>query len=753
MPTWWCSWSASVGSRQRWADDQLAQRFGIPGDEGLGPAGAANALRTLPVIDQLGAEVARLAPQATVLNLVAPLGLTTRALLGHGLDAVGVCELPGVTHHALAEALGEATELAYGGFNHLGWFWPVEGSDGARRSGRVVERLAPLVAAGLVDPGVLGHFEAVPLKYYYWLHEPAAAERLGIPRDPYRSRDLLAGHDRARAELARADLAGPPAAVSPDRPTPWFDLALVPMLSGLLGGPAWLGFANLANLHGLADFDPQVVVEVPVLVDAGGVIPQPSGRDMPPVALAFSQRVERSELLLYQAWQHDDRERVAQALIEGPHQLDPTVAHLVAQALGQASSAVGSSTRPSPATTSTPTNSAINPTIEPRIERTTDCPTEVIAGRGAVAITRFETTRATTTDYLVGAGAWAHPRLAEAVADRPVVAVIDRLVIDHHGPAVDALLATVDCRARLVLQAGEQIKSQARLAALLEQFEACELPKHGVALGIGGGTVCDLVSLAALLMRRSVPLVLLPTTLLAQVDAAVGGKNGIDSPTTKNVFGHFHHPVAVASDPAVLATLDHRQLVAGTAECIKVFAVADADALDRHADLLTRPDRAGPAWTPIVIDAQDVKLELLADDPYEESSRRLLNYGHAFAHLLEERSGYQLLHGEAVLFGMMIENEISAGLGIATPAVDAVQQLIVDLVPATAQVHWLGFEAIVGDLDKIRQMRRAAMNLVCLEAPGVAVIVDDAPNPVVASAMRRCQDRLARPSVPAEART
>ena len=261
---------------------------------------------------------------------------------------------------------------------------------------------------------------------------------------------------------------------------------------------------------------------------------------------------------------------------------------------------------------------------------------------------------------------------------------------------------------------GERCKSQAQLDALLATFEACELPKHGVVLAIGGGTVSDVVGVAALLMRRSVPLVLLPTTLLAQVDAAVGGKNGINSPTTKNMIGHFHHPLVVASDPGLLRTLDarhgrrHRRVHQG-------LRGGRRRRLRRHLPTLTDQRRAElDDWAALVTDAQDAKLRLLIDDPFEASSQRLLNYGHAFAHLLEERSGFELLHGEAVLFGMLIENEVSQELGIATDAVDDLQQLIVDLVAARLPDPLAPVRGHRPDMEKVRQMRRAAMNLVCV---------------------------------------
>ena len=110
--------------------------------------------------------------------------------------------------------------------------------------------------------------------------------------------------------------------------------------------------------------------------------------------------------------------------------------------------------------------------------------------------------------------------------------------------------------------------------------------------------------------------------------------------------------------------------------------------------------------------------------------------------MLEERSNYELLHGEAVLFGMLIENEVSRELAIASDAIDDLQQLIVDLAPAASQAHWVPFEVIGPDLDKVRQMRRAAMNLVCLDVPGVATIIDDVADEVLAASWRRAEDRL-----------
>jgi 3-dehydroquinate synthase len=361
---------------------------------------------------------------------------------------------------------------------------------------------------------------------------------------------------------------------------------------------------------------------------------------------------------------------------------------------------------------------------------------------------RFKTEPDTTTDYVVGPGARNHERMHDALGDRPVAVIVDEQVEARHPLLVADLLDGRDCLGVLALPGGEQVKSFAQLESILEFLESSSLPKHGVVVAVGGGTICDVAGVAAMLLRRSVPLVLVPTTLLAQVDAAVGGKNGINTGTTKNLIGHFYHPAIVACDQSFLTTLPTRQVVSGIAECIKVFAVADACALATHIPRLSADADAGAVgslepWRDAVWDAVRWKLHLLEDDPYERSSRRLLNYGHAFAHMFEERSNYRILHGEAVLLGMMIENEISAELDIAGPEVLRLQDTIAGHVSPIGQECWVTFDELGPELQRLRRMRRNALNLVCLREPGDAAIVDDLPDDVLEVAWSRVEKRLA----------
>jgi 3-dehydroquinate synthase len=364
--------------------------------------------------------------------------------------------------------------------------------------------------------------------------------------------------------------------------------------------------------------------------------------------------------------------------------------------------------------------------------------------------TRFETIRRTATEYLVGGGTLVSDRVMAALYGKPVIVVVDERLATLAHQELSVLLGPLVHPSVLALPGGERSKSFDQLQRILSFFDGCNLPKHGVIVAIGGGTICDVVAQAAMLMRRGISLVLIPSTLLAQIDAAVGGKNGINYRASKNLIGHFYHPDLVVCDQLFLSTLSEREITCGIAEAIKIFAITDADALARHWEtwLHGAPPGALDAWADMVWDALHWKLALLTEDPYEESSRRLLNYGHAFAHWFEEKSDYALSHGEAVLMGMMIENETSRGLGIAKhSALDSLQDTIEGLLTPACRRHWVRFTAIGEDLDKLRGMRRGQLNLVCLVRPGEGRIVDDAPVAVLEAAWQRTEQRV-RPSPP-----
>lgn len=274
-------------------DENFPGRFGIQGDEGLGPGGMANYLRTAPVIAQIGSSIQVYASEAVVLNMTAPLGLTTRQLIEEGLNAIGVCELPAVT---AAKLLGDGPAatlpqgLHYGGLNHLGWFWPISASGEAL--------LAAAIERGVVDAETYRRFQATPLRYYFEVFDPPAAARLSMVRRAGRAQQLMALTERVLRQFAAAP--GEDVAELAERPTPWFDYALVPILRAILAGDRYCGFANVAN-RGLVDGLPaELVVEVPVLIRDNEVRPETVGA-LPAPAAAFLSAVAESEVLTYRA--------------------------------------------------------------------------------------------------------------------------------------------------------------------------------------------------------------------------------------------------------------------------------------------------------------------------------------------------------------------------------------------------------------------------------------------------------------------
>jgi 3-dehydroquinate synthase len=222
---------------------------------------------------------------------------------------------------------------------------------------------------------------------------------------------------------------------------------------------------------------------------------------------------------------------------------------------------------------------------------------------------------------------------------------------------------------------GERSKSLARAAALYAAFARAGLERGRPVFALGGGVVGDLAGFAAATWLRGVPLVMVPTSLLAQVDSSVGGKVGIDLAQGKNLVGAFHQPRLVVIDPAVLATLPVRHVRAGLAEAAKVGWALDAPLarlLERTADRVSRGDVA--ALVPVIVRAVRAKARVVAADERDGGVRQLLNSGHTAAHALEAFGGYRRwIHGEAVALGLAIAARLAVRQGLLS-ARDAARQ-------------------------------------------------------------------------------
>jgi 3-dehydroquinate synthase len=220
----------------------------------------------------------------------------------------------------------------------------------------------------------------------------------------------------------------------------------------------------------------------------------------------------------------------------------------------------------------------------------------------------------------------------------------------------DAPAELVPFATRLSLPPGEQHKTRDSWAMLTDALLDQGFGRDSALVGIGGGVIGDLTGFVAATYQRGVPFVLVPTTLLAMLDASVGGKTGVDMPHGKNLIGAFHPPVAVVADPATLRTLPERDFKAGLAEAVKHGLIADAGYLDwieANATALLLRDLG--ALTHLVRRSVEIKASIVAGDEFEAGPRAMLNAGHTAAHALELASGYAMLHGEAVALGLRAE--------------------------------------------------------------------------------------------------
>jgi 3-dehydroquinate synthase len=262
---------------------------------------------------------------------------------------------------------------------------------------------------------------------------------------------------------------------------------------------------------------------------------------------------------------------------------------------------------------------------------------------------------------------------AAAPAHRTVV-VTDTNVLAHHEAAARRALLPLDAE-WLAIPPGEREKSRERWAWLTDRLLDLGCGRDTTVVALGGGVVGDLAGFTAATYMRGVPVVQMPTTLLAMVDASVGGKTAVDVPAGKNLVGAFHRPAAVIADVRLLRTLPIAERRAGVAEMLKHGVVADAAHLAEVVAALPallddgRFDEGVAA--DLVARSVAIKAAVVADDEREAGRRKILNFGHTLGHAIEQASGYALLHGEAVAIGMALEARIAERLGVAAPGTAA----------------------------------------------------------------------------------
>lgn len=239
---------------------------------------------------------------------------------------------------------------------------------------------------------------------------------------------------------------------------------------------------------------------------------------------------------------------------------------------------------------------------------------------------------------------------------RTAAIIADSTVAGLYSAGVRTLLQNREITAHLyTFPPGEAAKNSTRLAGIHTWLIESGIRRDDCIIALGGGVTGDLAGFAAATYLRGVPLIQVPTTLLAQVDSSVGGKTGINHPLGKNLIGAFHQPRLAVIDPSVLATLPPREISAGLGEIVKYGLILDSvftAFLSDHLETITKlADLDAVEHT--IVRCCELKAEIVGRDEREHGPRRVLNFGHTFAHALEAETGYRLFrHGEAVVWGM-----------------------------------------------------------------------------------------------------
>jgi 3-dehydroquinate synthase len=357
--------------------------------------------------------------------------------------------------------------------------------------------------------------------------------------------------------------------------------------------------------------------------------------------------------------------------------------------------------------------------------------------------------------YPIVIGAGALQQLGEQVraagikAGTKVLVVTNPVVEQHYGAtALSSLKAAGFEASTLVIEAGEDQKTPATVALIHDAAFERRLERGSLIVALGGGVVGDMAGFAAASWLRGIAVVQVPTTLLAMVDAAIGGKTGVNHPGGKNLIGAFHQPRLVLIDPATLATLPEREFRAGMAEVIKYGVIGDAElfadleaAAGRDATAgLASLSAVGPALLQTLLErSAAAKARVVAADEREGGLRAILNYGHTLGHVVEALCGYGTwLHGEAVAIGMVAAGELSLELGLWGASEQRRQRAVIAAAGLPQQWPALDPGAVLQCLQGDKKVRDGKVRFVLPTGLGSVQIRDDVTPEQVLAALQRC---------------
>jgi len=301
-----------------------------------------------------------------------------------------------------------------------------------------------------------------------------------------------------------------------------------------------------------------------------------------------------------------------------------------------------------------------------------------------------------------------------------------------------AALSGLSSHDPILIPDGERFKHLQTVGKIYEALIRARADRSSAILAIGGGIVGDVAGFAAATYLRGIPVVQIPTTLLAQVDSAIGGKVGVNHTLGKNLIGAFHPPALVAVDPLLLATLPRREFRAGLYEVIKYGIIASRPLFDRVASMLNALfARDAAVLMPVIAESCAIKARIVEEDEREQGLRRTLNFGHTAGHALEAVTRYRRFrHGEAVAYGMLTAAHIGVARGLMPDGDrDQLAMLIRQMGPLPA----VGDLSISDVLEAIRRDKKVVagrLHFVLPRAIGSCEVVGDVTEDDIASALR-----------------
>lgn len=303
--------------------------------------------------------------------------------------------------------------------------------------------------------------------------------------------------------------------------------------------------------------------------------------------------------------------------------------------------------------------------------------------------------------------------LSKYIAGRNVIILTDPNILKYYKNDLPSGIPIIE------MGLGEKNKTLATIDMIMGKLVKLEADRTSFLLAIGGGIVCDVGGFAASVYMRGIPFGFVSTTLLSQVDASVGGKNGVNFEGFKNMVGVFNQPEFVLCDNAMFSTLEEEEFRSGFAEIIKAGAIKSASLFNYCRENSVKAlSNDGKTITSMIYDSVKIKADVVEADEREKGERRLLNFGHTFAHALEKKTG--MLHGNAVSIGMVLAARLSQKLGmLSNKEVLAIQEVLNSYgLPTHSEIPVKDlFQAMKQDKKRVGD----SIHLVLLEEIGHAI--------------------------------